>query len=298
MVVGDDSIVLRKINGVTVVIEGDYSMYDQSQRKYLQKMMYTVLSYIGSADLVEIWRYVMNSRKLKVQFKNIDRFQIKIPVMQLTGIATTSVLNSLANILVSVQVHLNFNDDEDLEDLNMSYSLFGLEIKSRSVLPEDGPTFLKGWFLMTGSEFIWHPLPSQIVKMGKILTNPSEIAKHIPKDRRKRTGYKLAAYALSRSYGNIHPSYPILGPLLAKLEEYGKKSSTHTEKRFDYKMKVTMQNAGLRTACLKAIETRWGITESEVCSFEAHISNLILPCVYYHPLLLRIMTEFYGDDFV
>jgi hypothetical protein len=75
-----------------------------------------------------------------------------------------------------------------VESIQASFSGLGLSLKLRvTVLADDSdlgvnvplPTFLKGtWFVLPNHPFerMWSPLPSRLLKLGKCLRNPIEIA--------------------------------------------------------------------------------------------------------------------------
>lgn len=78
-----------------------------------------------------------------------------------------------------------------------------------------GVTFLKGSFFSNctnfgNTTFTWLPLPSQAIKLGKLLNDPCEIYKGDP----PRIAWRKAAYALAQGVGTIPENYPILGDLM------------------------------------------------------------------------------------
>jgi hypothetical protein len=82
-----------------------------------------------------------------------------------------------------------------------------------------GATFLRGWWVPDSNltRHHWMPLPSMIVKLGKVLTEPKLIAQRQEND---EMAYAVCAHALSSSFGFVPEDYPILGPFLGCLRRF------------------------------------------------------------------------------
>jgi len=296
MVAGDDSVVLRLVDGVVVAIEGDYSMYDQTQRLPLQLYLKRYLvKFLGIVpDDLSIWWQLLNQQNFKVKPKNSDKFIFKREIQQLTGIATTSVFNSILNAIVTVAIHSTIMDLSGLDEI---YSSFGLTIKSEIKCIDDGVTFLKGWFIPThdARQFVWGPLPSQIFKMGKILNNPAMVS-GLPRGTLRIESLRTVAFSLAKSLGDISVEYPILGAFLDKLIEFSNKRDLPINpENIEYKMRVKSNLSNLRPQVERLILIRYGLTHAEVALLEARISSCILPCVLYHNSLWKLLIDYYPN---
>ena len=100
------------------------------------------------------------------------------------------------------------------------------------------------------------------------------------------------AYCVARSPGVIDPSYPILGPFLAKSLELGLQNE-HTL-QFNYsKLKVQSSATVDRTCALHAIEHRYGIDHRTVLEIEKLIAEVsTLPVLICHPALLLLRADY------
>jgi len=184
IVAGDDSLVIEWWNGTLRVVEGDASMFDQSQSFGPLEFEYQCQRRLGLSELaIQLMRklnaapYVAISRdKQRLGKLTIDRSQRPI---RDTGGGNTSVGNSLvmAHAIVHALLH-------DRTDLISGFKQLGLDMKIKYLPNIMGATFLKGMWYRVDSDFgyFWGPLPSRILKVGKSLRDPLALYKSHTKD--------------------------------------------------------------------------------------------------------------------
>jgi len=88
-------------------------------------------------------------------------------------------------------------------------------------------TFLKGWWTVNARTRapLWMPLPSAVLKLGKLLRSPREICRVQNNGKWSQPPIERAiaqvAVAIALSYGNVPEAYPVLGAFLWKLRRLG-----------------------------------------------------------------------------
>jgi hypothetical protein len=171
----------------------------------------------------------------------------------------------------------------------------GFKVKYHDFDDIGAVTFLKGWWRSTGQSLVWLPLPSAVLKIGKLLRPATELVGGLTRNqKRSEEGRKIAvammANALARSYGNIPFSYPILGPFLHKMSSF----STHEDKQAamaameSWKPKVH-GDIVLSAEAVDAVCRRYKITPVDVARVDMLISRVTsLPAYVQDPVFLRL----------
>jgi hypothetical protein len=155
-------------------------------------------------------------------------------------------------------------------------------------------TFLKGWFIKDDDgNHVWIPLPSLVLKIGKVLNDPCIIT--------KEKNYILAvakmAYLISSSM-LIDRKYPILGDFLSVFDRLGiawHYTSEDLEKTFesfqfkpwkDERFSLTPRMVG---QIVENIEYRYGLVSQELCRLKRHFENVqALPSIIFDPAFERM----------
>lgn len=212
---GDDSVVSwgEFARGrVSPFVEADQSKFDHTQDEGPLSLSIYWMRLLGAPewflDLVfYCCREGYTSRKHEFSSRGTSGTQMP------TGITLTTLLNSMATI--SMYLYAIESDSVDLVGKARDLG-FGVKAFQHDDLTQ--LTFLKGWWQFSDVGLVWLPLPSAVIKLGKLIRSPLEIASTKDWD----LSYKRCAYALARSYGNIPFEYPILGPFLVCLLKFGK----------------------------------------------------------------------------
>lgn len=270
--------------------ELDLSMADQSQKKECFQGYQLLLMYELGATLQEIRSFSaqvsMPSRYSKDEVKIVSDSGWSLP----TGTTATSVFNTntgLGAFVYAVDRSEGLAGEDIVKNIPQGFAELGLEVKLQSLRNWGDLTFLKGWFrpAMVGClrQIVWLPLPSQVLKCGKIMSNPLV-----------QGGYEGVAYAISQSYGFLPTNYPILGVLLERLRYLGKEN-TKVSLDFKYnRIECTERPVLLEPLCL---ESRYGLSKADVFDCEQLIRKIEhLPCVMSHYVFMRLLDVDYPGD--
>lgn len=217
---GDDSVVSwgNTFGHYSGFGEADQSQFDHTQDLGPQYAAAIWMNKLGApgwfVDMVReccTGRYSVDFRRLRIK----GEAGCQMP----TGITMTTVLNSMSTIFMYVNLFRNKHLDVPSAGREL-----GFKVKYFPARDVGDVTFLKGWWRWSGESLVWLPLPSAIVKLGKLLRAPWEIIGMSKAERNSPLGrevsYGIAANALSMSYGNVPFDYPILGPFLKVLRKF------------------------------------------------------------------------------
>jgi hypothetical protein len=292
MILGDDSLAFRTIGGKVVVYENDFSQYDMTQRDVQQQQVKKIMTAFGlPAGCIALWERLIYEEKFSLRVNN-SKWKGKRNPQQLTGIATTSVCNSILNLVATVSCHMMSTGQCD--DLSQKYSKWGLSSKLNIVDPDLGPTFLRGWFVKEYNQnfYIWMPLPSQIVKLGKTIEKPTLIAH--TKDWGE--AYKRCAFILANSYAHLDPAYPILGifiqRLLSESLEFNADQEVIEERK--YKLRLDIRRFVDRAHVMNCMYARYDVTEKEILEAEDVIRKSHFPGIFGSTALEALFYTDYG----
>ncbi len=274
MVAGDDSYSswgpLASVYGLYE--ETDFSKYDSTEGEEchifdLEK--YRALGFPAQFGRIKDWGV---SAPTTVHLRTKE-YHVKMSFdsgyQQATGHPTTTCGNSDHNIDFRTYCILERANNKNTTQLALE---MGFLLKSRTY---DNPyygTFLKGWWVPTlGGPAHWLPLPSAFLKIGKLLKDPRLIAKNSD----WQTAYGLCAYALASSYGSVPYEYPILGPVLKKMQFLGIPSDLILEHNRFKRMKVSPFVEELDLIMLyNMLEYRYGISQDEIIDFHLYVEAI------------------------
>jgi hypothetical protein len=292
IVAGDDTFiqwgVLGKFYGRWC--ETDFTQYDQTHQKYAFKYHTKMMTVLGLGEEYNKRNIDACSQKFII-YHNFKEFVFKwffSADWQLgTGLADTTNINSANNIAHGFYqtVMSSISNDMILNARHLGYKL-----KMRVHDDPSKATFLKGWWMKTNTnEFKWLPLPSAVLKLGKVLEDPCTIAKDSDIDNAMRK----CMFALARSLGYIPYEYPILGPFIKLMLEKGIETDLVIKRRFK-KIEVSYFDSLLdRDFVLGAIESRYGISEDMVSDFESILKDVnYFPVMINHPVFDLLMFDY------
>jgi hypothetical protein len=304
---------LMNFSGVVIVVSGDDSVvkfprgfgqsgifgaYDMSQFDVTQSE--GALG-IGCHRMVQEVGY---SSKVADEFYNLCKIpgnarkgDLKVtistsPVLP-TGITATTIFNSHDTAFLFLYHTYRVLEGGE-RPLNESAIELGFAITGvTSDLLED-MDFLKGWWIPSRmGSYIWYPLPSAIIKAGKIMRNPLEISnsKSYPE------AYKLIAYASACSYGDLDESYPIFGKFLSTLKRLGTfvpDGWIDLDEKFS---RVPVSGFINREDVISMIDRRYGIAEDEITHFEDLCDEIYeLPVVTFSSVFDKLTERDYPYD--
>jgi hypothetical protein len=151
-------------------------------------------------------------------------------------------------------------------------------------------TFLRGaWMPTQGSEPQWTPLPSQILKLGKIVYGDVELSP-----------LKTAMFArgLSQSFKGVHRDTPIIGPFLAMYDRLGVEPDAKvaralaSQRRYGISL-PELQAPPDREAIIRMYWTRYHLTREDVERLESIFrNNQTLPVFHGDPAYIKLATDY------
>lgn len=209
MVMGDDTFaIIRHSKHHVTYFMCDFSRMDRTNSSFLRDSVNDEIALIFEPLALERksmyskpWSFVRTkSIKGRVQ---PDHKSTKIDML-LTGEPGTSVINSIVNATVGVDVltsYLHCN----MEQFEGMYAMYGFVARGAKVVNNVSECdYLKGVFLETTDDDIhWIRLPSFLCKFGKVLTRPKNILKEPNSDKLIR----LLIRAQWAGYGDMRTNW-------------------------------------------------------------------------------------------
>lgn len=164
---GDDSLILKIVDGVLTAIENDFEKFDRSQEEACVDFVQSIYKH-NAVDFFSLEaRLAMFNTKLRIKYGKNREFSFSIALphpQQPTGQPGTCLDNTLLNISSTVHVQLGG-----------TYSDFGFYAKTKT-LPFTQATFLRGfWCKGSDDKYHWNYLPSVCIKLLKSLTRPEKL---------------------------------------------------------------------------------------------------------------------------
>lgn len=296
IVAGDDFYALVNETGTIFAVENDFSIYDRTQGAHALFSESRMLCALGFPPTVAARMFDAALSTAVYEHKPTNtRIRCKMPIQRATGGPDTTIgntLNNIASVLYSLHRHCESQSSEELNLAHLQLELgFAAKVTRHEVFNHG--TFLKGWWVLNvAGSFQWLPLPSQAVKLGKILTDPRSIYKHLPAS----LAWKAAAYAMARGYGLIPRDYPVFGVFLKFYDDLKPSCSFSIEAIELEAHKIVRDTEVLlnRDSVLDMIEHRYGITPYEVHQMEIEISSAPFPGLLVHPGWAAIASKDYG----
>jgi hypothetical protein len=301
-VAGDDSFVSwgrywSTLGGGYHFAECDQSAFDHSQDKGpMEFNMNQWMRKIGVPSHIIHLFNLQTSSPYKIKTRN-GQLVIKgeAGVQMPTGASITTTVNShntLCMYWFAIWKRIHLNDAA-------FYLGFTIKYHPKSLLTEC--TFLKGWWLPSLTCHKWLPLPSAVVKLGKVLRDPSSITGQ--KDPQK--AIQVVAYAIARSYGQVDESYPILGPFLMMLLRLSKttederlqlekKMQMNPIENWEFKVHPIVRQMD-RPGCIQAICHRYHCEQEDIERVEQLFKHTEkLPVYFEDPLFVRLRDVDYA----
>jgi hypothetical protein len=173
-------------------------------------------------------------------------------------------------------------------------SELGFESKLKKLSFEEGPTFLKGWWVPSTSggifEYHWMPLPSQIIKLGKVGTDPSITFSQVD----PAEAHRRMASAMALGYPIVDYDYPILGCFLKKMRGLTNAVVKPVRKQiYGVDMCGPVKTVD-RDLAIALICKRYGLTESDIDELESRITDAPFPCVMVDDRFNNLVRADYG----
>jgi hypothetical protein len=289
---GDDFYALVHEHDHVQAYENDFSKFDRTQGVHALGAECRILIHLG-----------MEPRKARLLFETqlatpryqVERYEIKkrlpMEAQRATGGPDTTIGNTLSNmmsVMYAVRTSNGFKD-LDVRQLELGF-LAKLQVHDDYMLA----TFLKGWWMPTRVDLQWLPLPSQVVKIGKILTDPRSIFPHLAPPQ----AWRAAAASMAASYGTIPHTYPLFGPFLKRYAELTDVTTdlmeVHQLAGLAYRTRRDFSRAPDREVVLDYFIARYGLTLADIEEMEQEIVNVPFPGLLCHVGWAVVARRDYG----
>jgi hypothetical protein len=210
----------------------------------------------------------------RFESKTLDlQLPIAMPIQRATGGPETTWGNTINN-LSTVVGFFSTQYPCDINHLPVFQASLGFESKFKTSLLLTNMTFLKGAFFPCHDSFIWLPLPSIAIKIGKLMNHPCATFKTNDPE----LAWRQSAYSLAHGIGSVPRTYPILGTFLETLIRLSSPTDIVLHE-FEHKTK-TNETHGDREEFLLFMHIRYGITECEILEVEHDLECVRrLPCL-------------------
>jgi hypothetical protein len=293
-VAGDDSFVswgtLSPLYGGSFG-EADQSKFDQSQDegplKYAREVW---MSDFGVPTEVQDLLYAFCTAPYSVKSKNEDlRIRGEAGVQMPTGTPVTTCQSSMNTIFMFWYAIFH------RKPVVQAARELGFSVKYKAHECLESGTFLRGWWIPgINDEFVWTPLPSAVLKLGKVLTNPMTIAQTVDYGKAVR----MCAWSLYKSYGTVPLHYPILGAFLKALQRMGISEGHISENSViedaAYKTKQVVGSFA-RDVAMNMVCARYGLTEEQIQQCEQLCDKVDdLPAYIEHSVFMRLLEVDYA----
>jgi hypothetical protein len=274
-------------------IEGDFGGYDSTELAAAHRAQYAAYRKFGIPpyviDVFETERLKPFVAGWRGRRRASPEGSIRGPYRgRVTGHADTTVGNSLVHA-IAVGSALGETASAVLATRSSAAltsvlaGRYGLEFNA---FYTRHPTFLKGWFVRD----VWMPLPSAVIKLGKVMTDPKVMYPDVP------DSLACAAKGMALSPGPIPAEYPILGPFLQALLRLSSScAAVETPYESHRRVATTTLHTVDRDVALEMIEERYGITRIDVEALEAEYASIRdLPVLVCNPSVNRMAEVDYG----
>lgn len=291
MVSGDDNLLKYGSNpaGLVGIGEGDFRMYDSTQTEDALKESYDEMVAAGVDPEVARLECDISGQNYAIILITKD---IKIRIVFVSGWQRRSGdgATTWGNSGINSKSGNHYVHNMGRKTFTECCAELGLDLKFKLHSDPGKVTFLKGWFCVdTDGAYHWLPLPSMILKLGKLLRHPSDIFPGVPVDE----AYRKALYAMASSPGYIPFEYPLLGPFIAMMKRVGIENDIVLEHK-KHRISVNYFSTPLNVEDMTSkICERYDLEPYEIDDF-----HLLLDSVVSLPVLLvSPVTEKLGSDY-
>lgn len=295
LVGGDDSLIRHG----KLFIEGDYSAFDHSQDE--GPLVHSFTRWAKAMGASKGFCSLLIQSERQSYTARVGEFVIRgsTPIQLCTGETMTTVKNSVSN----AASHL-YSLRNGMKDPVAFAKKLGFTLKMRTHHNLSDATFLKGWWLPDGNGgFAWICLPSLVVKLGKVMTDPATITKTFKtkdgKNLSREDAIRVTAYGIQLSYGAIPDDYPIMGAFMSTLRRLGLwherlnevqiQVESHSYKSMPSVVKLDRQ------AAVEAVCYRYDLLPEDVFRVEALLNSVdSLPAYVEDPVFSRLVEVDYA----
>jgi hypothetical protein len=311
-VLGDDCTFALAGGEWKIFVDNDFTDYDRTQGPEAQDAGSEGLEELGMPKKQRDALRDLGQTSSTITFRHHGKFKVLAPEQMLSGTSTTCLTNSTGNVTAHVygltglrQPEYYNSEEEVIQDLRESIESLGFACKINNAGPNH-ITFLRHWWVPSADLTTRYavPLPSSLLKLGCILTDPQSIF--------KKNGTEMMAAALAANMRQLPEGLPLLGAfrsaLLRVAENAGAdphaeavEPSTGLVQRAinpDWMYKIQREKpvcSGVSTPqLLSMIQDRYSLSPSEVSELVMLLGRVKqAPCVVLSPYWRRLVEADY-----
>lgn len=290
IVAGDDFFAIVREKDEIYYLENDFAKFDRTQGVHAQDAEASILKLLGMSERVSYILFSTMNMQPRYENKRLDHQAIyPMPAQRATGAPDTTIGNTINNIISVIYAVMNTGTFNRLAE---HQAHLGLEAKLQKHTEASNATFLKGWWLPCDDDYYWLPLPSQTIKMGKILTLPTQIFKHLSED----SAWRSAAKSMGSSYKNVPFEYPLFGPQLLRYSQLeGEVIDLAPYQPNDGHKIVIDEKAKVDKFVARVyIANRYNISYEDIVDMEAEMLSMPFPGLACHPGWAKVVEKDYG----
>jgi hypothetical protein len=301
-VCGDDSIIAVSLFGRVHWLSGDFSSFDQAQGAAVLDHEYRILDRLGvDAEVIALLRH-LSTVPYVVQTPRGDKLVInrKRRAMRDTGGPDTTIGNSIVNGLVwywaadvllgwafgnHITQHRHVPRDElshQLAGVQSFVEVMGFKVKLKVAESIETLEFLKGTFYLTTTlDWVWAPLPSRFLKLGKCIRDP----RLVYRTRDLPTAVERHARSLAASY-HAYSQVPLLRAFVTRFYHAGDETAGLQIERMVTPTQVILADPTMQIA------DRYGVDPVDILQVEAWITHAPLFTFFEHPLFGALAGDY------
>jgi len=290
---GDDLLVWQGNHGY----EADATAFDQSQQPGALLGMAALLRRLAIPE--EILDFFIHHCRspMMIQTKRFKGVARSLSTQLPTGIMFTTLSNTL--VMLAAATVIFADKSAPIASCEATARRLGLTLKIKRSTDVTDLTFLKSWF---PGPCECYPLPSLIVKLGKLLEPPTVVARKSGlRNLTSQQAIDVFAYAFSTALPDIAPDYPLLSTYISTLARLGVSKRYVPDLQFRegyndiYVTRGNQPRPDTRDRVLLMMERRYRISRVSVEEVERLLSSVTrLPAFVVHPLFDRLIAVDYG----
>lgn len=298
IVAGDDYFGICYRSGKFFFQENDFSFYDRTEGRHALWFQRELLIMLGfSKEIAHVLYDTCFVTPVFIDRKMDTKTKMPAPPQRFSGAQDTTLGNSILNICSVIYCLIQNKSPIINAQVNLGFVSKMVETETTNFVSIS--TFLKGWFVPSRvhDECVWLPLPSQMVKLGVIKTDPTKIYP----DESGHAAYCMAAKAMAASFRCVPEEYPLLGYLLLKYS-----SLTDREIEPDKLLLLNQFKAEIYGSNAIHIDVeevrhliflRYGLSELQQLEMEQLILVTSFPSLIGHEGFLRLVEVDYGGTY-
>jgi hypothetical protein len=298
IVAGDDYFGICYRSGKFFIQENDFSFYDRTEGRHALWFQRELLIMLGfNKEVAHVLYDTCFVTPVFIDRKADTKTKMPAPPQRFSGAQDTTLGNSILNICSVIYCLIQNHSPILNAQVNLGFVAKMVETETTNFVTIS--TFLKGWFVPSrlNDDCVWLPLPSQLVKLGVIKTDPSKIYT----DESSHTAYCMAAKAMASSFKCVPDEYPLLGYLILKYKSLTDQEVSSDKTLLLNQFKSEIYNSNARHIDVEEnrnmVFLRYGLSELQQLEMEKLLLETSFPSLVGHDGFLRLTEVDYGATY-